>query len=72
MPRNQGTAGADPKFLYGTAEEKANRSSRGEAGPPTESHFAQIRRSTASGRSGITGKSPGRARNGRFGRNLRG
>lgn len=72
MPRDTGAAGADPKFLYGSPEEKAGRSTRGEAGPTTESHFAQIRPSTASARSGITGKKPGRAHNGRYGRSLRG
>ena len=66
------TTDADPKFLYGSAEEKAERSTRGEAGGPTESHFAQIRPSTSGGSAGITGKEPGRAHNGRYGRSLRG
>ena len=75
MPRDQfqtHTTDADGKFLYGSPEEKAGRSTRGEAGSPTESHFAQIRPSTSGGRSGITGKKPGRAHNGRYGKNLRG
>ena len=63
--------GADDKFLHGSEAELANRSKRGEAGSAAESHFAQIRPSTSSARSGITGKRPGRAHNGRYGKNLR-
>lgn len=66
------TTDADDKFLFGSAGEIAGRSTRGEAGGPTESHFSQIRPSTSGGRSGITGKKPGRAYNGRYGKNLRG
>ena len=64
--------GADDKFLHGSDAELANRTKRGEAGPTTESHFAQIRPSTSSARSGITSAKPGRAHSGRYGKNLRG
>lgn len=70
MPRKE-ASGADSKFLHGSPEELANRAKRGEAGPATESHFSQIRPSTSSGRSGITGRQPGRARNATFGKSLK-
>lgn len=66
------TTDADAKFLHGSPAEIAGRATRGEAGPPTESHFSQIRPSTSGGRAGITSKKPGRAYNGRYGKSLRG
>ena len=51
-------------------EELANRSTRGEAGSPMESPFSQIRPTKGGG--SVAAKRPGRAYNGRFGRDLRG
>lgn len=55
------TESADKVYLYGTTEEVANRLEHGLG--PTESHFTQIRPSTASG--GAAARQQGTTKNNR-------